>query len=396
MTEHAGPKRRLMIVAGEASGDAHAAALVAAIRARTGANELYEFFGATGRALRAAGVEPVVEIDQLAIVGLVEIGRALPRFWRAFRALKRAALERRPDAVILVDWPDFNLRLARALHRRGLKVIYYISPQLWAWRAHRVRQIARDVDLVLAILPFEPEWYEARGVAHVEFVGHPLAGTVRARYDRAEFCRRQQLDPARPIIALLPGSRHKELTRILPPMLEAAQLLLQTRADAQFIIALAPNRAPAEAAPFVNACANDQTFARSLRLVEQATREALAAADAAAVASGTATLETALIGTPLVVVYKESFLNWHILGRLITTEHYGLVNLIAGARLAPELMQDEFTPTRLAAELLKLLDEEQNRMMRARLHATAAQLGTGGASTRAADTILRALRQWRA
>lgn len=385
-----------MIVAGEASGDAHAAALVAAVRARAADNEAYEFFGATGRALRAAGVESVVEIDQLAIVGLVEIGGALPRFWRAFRALKRAALARRPDAVVLVDWPDFNLRLARALHRHGLKVIYYISPQLWAWRAHRVRQVARDVDLMLTILPFEPEWYAARGVAPVEFVGHPLAGTVGARYDRAEFCRLYQLDPARPLIALLPGSRHKELTRILPPMLAAARLIWQTRADAQFVVALAPNRTPAEAAPFIAAFNPDQSFARSLRLVEHATREALAAADAAAVASGTATLESALIGTPLVVVYKESFLNWNILGRLITTEHYGLVNLIAGERLATELMQDEFTPARLAAELLQLLDESQNRAMRARLRVISARLGTGGASMRAADAILRALRQWRA
>src|SRR2546423_5854685 len=200
---------RLMIVAGEASGDAHAAALVRALVARAGDRRI-EFFGATGREMRAAGVESIVEIDQLAIVGLLEIGRALPKFWRAFQSLKRAALTRRPDAVILVDWPDFNLRLARALHRRGLKIIYYISPQLWAWRAHRVRQVRRDVDLLLAILPFEPDWYARRGVAHVEFIGHPLAGTVTPRFDRAEFCRRHTLDPLRPLIALLPVRRPKE------------------------------------------------------------------------------------------------------------------------------------------------------------------------------------------
>src|SRR5205085_1809550 len=163
----------------------------------------------------------------------------------------------------------------------GLKVIYYISPQLWAWRAHRVRAVRRDVDLLLAILPFEPEWYAQRGVAHVEFVGHPLAGAVYARYDRAEFCRRHQLDPARPIVAL------------------------------------APNRSPTEAALIIAATTSTDRAAPSLRLVEHETREALAAADAAAVTSGTATLETALLGTPLVVVYKESALNWHILGRLI-------------------------------------------------------------------------------
>ncbi len=384
-----------MIVAGEASGDAHAAALVRALRERLPAARC-EFFGTTGRELRAAGVESIVEIDQLAIVGLLEIGRALPKFRRAYQALRAAALLRKPDAVVLVDWPDFNLRLAHALHRRGLKVIYYISPQLWAWRAHRVRAIKRDVDLLLAILPFEPDWYAQRGVAHVEFVGHPLAGTVVARHDRAEFCRRQQLDPARPIVALLPGSRHKELTRILPPMLDAAQIIAHARPGAQFVVALAPNRTPTEAAPIVAAATNahGSSFAASLRVTQHETREAVAAADVAAVASGTATLETGLLCTPLVVVYKESVLNWHTLGRLITTEHFGLVNLIAGERLAPELMQDDFTGASLAAELLRLLDPQQNAAMRARLRAATARLGTGGASARAADAVLRALRIW--
>src|SRR5205085_3789285 len=296
--------------------------------------------------------ETIVGIVQLAMWGLFEIGRTLPKFWRVFRLLRDAALARRPDAVVLVDWPDFNLRLARTLHRRGLKVIYYISPQLWAWRAHRVRAVRRDVGLLLAILPVEPEWYAQRGVAHVEFVGHPLAGAVYARYDRAEFCRRHQLDPARPIIALLPGSRHKELTRILPPMLAAAKIISRARPDAQFVVALAPTRSTAEAAPLVAAALGTETHAPTLRIVKHETREALAAADAAAVASGTATLEAALIGTPLVVVYRESTLNWNILGRLIKTEYYGLVNLVAGERLAPELMQLDFTAARLAEELL--------------------------------------------
>jgi lipid-A-disaccharide synthase len=386
-----------MIVAGEASGDAHAAALVRALCARA-PDVRFEFFGATGRELRAAGVETIVEIDQLAIVGLLEIGRALPRFWRAFGALKAAARARRPHAVILVDWPDFNFRLARALHRRGVRVIYYISPQLWAWRAHRVRQVQRDVDLLLAILPFEPAWYAARGVRHVEFVGHPLAGAVVPRYDRAEFCRRHALDPARPIVALLPGSRHKELTRILPPMLAAARLIAQAQTGVQLVVALAPNRAPAEAAPLIAAARAlaDAAFSHSLRVVEHETREALAAADVAAVASGTATLETALVGTPLVVVYKESALNWHTLGRLINTAHFGLINLIAGERLAPELMQNDFTAARLAAELLRLLEKDENEAMRARLRAATAQLGAGGASLRAADAVLHALNEWRA
>src|SRR5919107_1795162 len=189
---------RLMLVAGEESGDAHAAALVRALReAEPGAR--FEFFGSTGAATAAAGVEPVVREEDLAITGLVEIARALPRFWAAYKALKKAAVERRPDAVVLVDWPDFNLALARSLRRRGVRVIYYISPQLWAWRSHRVRQVRRDVDLLLTILPFERGWYAARGVEHVEFVGHPLAGAVTPSLSREEFCARHDLDASRPI-----------------------------------------------------------------------------------------------------------------------------------------------------------------------------------------------------
>src|SRR2546423_3644077 len=223
MTEPSSKALRMMIVAGEPSGDAHAAALVRALRDEWGA--ALEFFGSTGAAMRAAGVESIVKADELAIVGLAEIAAALPKFWDAYRRLRRAALERKPRAVILVDWPDFNLRLAHTLHRRGLKIIYYISPQLWAWRSHRVRNIRRDVDLLLTILPFEKGWYDERGVRHVEFVGHPLAGEVSAQYGREEFCRRNGLDASRPIVALLPGSRHKEFQKILPPMLAAASII---------------------------------------------------------------------------------------------------------------------------------------------------------------------------
>lgn len=384
-----------MLVAGEPSGDAHAASLVRALRERA-AGASFEFFGATGNEMRAAGVESVVREDDLAITGLLEIGRALPRFWRAYVALKRAARERKPDAVVLVDWPDFNLRLARALRRQGVRVIYYISPQLWAWRSHRARNIRRDVDLVLAILPFEPQWYAARGINHVEFVGHPLVGEVGARYGRAEFCRRHNLDPSRPLIALLPGSRRKELQRILPHMLDAARALVRTRPDAQFVVALASNRSPVEVESLIDAASKrgGEPLPEALRIVEHATREALGAADAAAVASGTATLEAALMKTPLVVVYKESAINWHVLGSLIRTEHYGLVNLVAGRRLATELMQNDFDGATLARELDTLLDPQLNQTMRARLHdATTAQLGAGAASQRAADAVLRVLRE---
>jgi lipid-A-disaccharide synthase len=383
-----------MVVAGEESGDAHAAALVGALRERApGAR--FEFFGSTGARMREAGVESVVREDDLGITGLVEIARALPRFRAAYRALKDAARRRRPDAVVLVDWPDFNLPLARNLRRRGLKVIYYISPQLWAWRSHRVRQVRRDVDLMLAILPFEREWYAARGVSHVEFVGHPLAGAVRPRFGRDEFCARHNLDASQPVVALLPGSRRKEFERILPLMLDAAAGISERLPSAQFVVALASRRSPEEAARLLAAHAAGARLAPRVRLAHEEAREALAASDAAAVCSGTATLEAALLDTPLVVVYKESALNWHTLGRLIKVEHYGLVNLIAGERIAPELMQNDFTGESLARELLALLDPERNASVRARLRQATARLGAGGASLRAADAVLNAIRGWK-
>src|SRR6266850_3516165 len=183
---------RLMIVAGEPSGDAHAAALVRALRG-TAPERQINFFGSTGAQMRAAGVDSIVDADKLAILGLWEIGQALPKFWRAFGELKRAAIDRKPSAVILVDWPDFNLRLARWLHRRGIRVIYYISPQLWAWRSYRIRSMRRNIDLMLSILPFEVEWFGRRGMPQAEYVGHPLTGEVSPTCDRTEFCRLNQL-----------------------------------------------------------------------------------------------------------------------------------------------------------------------------------------------------------
>jgi lipid-A-disaccharide synthase len=367
-----------MVVAGEPSGDAHASALVRELQQQAG----IDFFGATGPLMRDAGVETIVNSDELAIMGIVEVGRVFRKFLSAFRKLKAAAIERSPDAVILVDWPEFNLRLASTLHRRGLKVIYYISPQLWAWRARRVNNIKRDVDLLLSILPFEVDWYKAHAVEHVEFVGHPLAGEVKARFGRAEFCRRNDLDPARPVVSFLPGSRIKELQRILPPMIEAIAQLRTLRPEVQSIVLVAPSRTITEVREITSS---------NIRLIEQQTREALAASDAAVVASGTATLEAALLETPMVVVYKESPINWHTLGRLITVPHYGLVNLVAGREIATELMQDMLTSENLTSKLLELLEPETNKSMRASLRDVAHKLGDPGASQRAAEVILNFL-----
>jgi lipid-A-disaccharide synthase len=377
-----------MIVAGEPSGDAHAAALVNALREKSSGLE-FDFFGATGPLLRAAGVETIVDSDELAIMGILEVTRALPKFLEAFRKLKNAAFERSPDAVILVDWPEFNLRLATALHRRGLKIIYYISPQLWAWRPRRISTIQRNIDLLLSILPFEAEWFRARGVEHVEFVGHPLAGEVKTRFDREEFCRRNDLNPAQPVVSFLPGSRRKELQRILPPMLAAIEKLSAMRPEIQCVVVVAPSRTIKETRQIVT----QHNGASSIKLIHGQTREALAASAAAAIASGTATLEAALLETPMVVVYKESAVNWHTLGRLITVSHYGLVNLVAGKEIARELMQNDLTAENLTEELLKLLDPAANKTARKQLGEVAHRLGDAGASKRAAELITTFLDQ---
>ncbi len=380
-----------MIVAGEASGDAHAAKLVRALRAESPDTD-FEFFGATGAKMREAGVETVLNADNLAIVGLAEIGRALAMFWRAFQLLKREAVKRKPDAVILVDFPDFNLKLAKSLHKQNLKIVYYISPQLWAWRKYRARTIKRYVDLLLAILPFEKEWYERRGISHVEYVGNPLAKEVFSSLTKEQFCAEHKLDAAKPILALLPGSRQKEIARIFPPLLETVALMAEKNPDLQFVTALASSKKVLTIEQMVEtAKQKDLKLPKVLLTVAEQTREVLNASDAAAVTSGTATLETAIIGTPMAIVYKTSALNYGLLRPLITVEHFGLINLIAGERLAKEFIQTDFTPDALAAEIFRLLGTETNKKMRERLMEVSDMLGKGGASKRAAQAILKLL-----
>lgn len=377
-----------MIVAGEASGDGHAAKLVRAISDAQPATR-FAFFGAAGPKMRDAGVEAVVESDSLSIVGLAEIGRALPMFMRAKRVLKDAWISRKPDVAILVDFPDFNLKLAKSLQKQGCTVVYYISPQLWAWREYRISTIRKYVDLMITILPFEKDWYESKGVTHVEYVGSPLAKEVHSTSSREEFCRENRLVGSSPIIALLPGSRHKEIVRILPVMLNAAAKLRSANNQIQFVIAAGSTEAKQDI-DRVFAEREDQT---KFIVIEGQTYDVLNASDAAAVTSGTATLEAGIIGTPMAIVYKTSAINYSLLEPLISVEHYGLINLIAGERVAKELIQHDFTAETLATELLRLLEPAVNADTRAKLHQATEKLGHGGASKRAAEAILALLDQ---
>ena len=381
--------RSIMIVAGEPSGDRHAAKLVEAIR-QSDPEAKWDFFGSAGPMMRGAGVDPIVVADELAIMGISEIGLALPMFLSAFRALRNAAVTRRPQVAILVDFPEFNLKLAKSLKKRGFTVVYYISPQMWAWRQYRIRTIRRYVDLLLTILPFEKEWYAKLGVDHVEFVGNPLASEVHPSMDRDKFCKKHSLNPDLPIIALLPGSRRKEIVRILPVLIEAAAEMISRGDGYQFVIPIAHERHLSD----VSAAIDDakligRILPDVIRVVTGETYDALNVADVAAVTSGTATLETGIIGTPMVIVYKTSKINFSLITPLISVEHFGLINLIAGERIAKELIQKDLTPSILSVELERLMDPDVNKEMRTKLRDIAAKLGPGGTSERAASAILR-------
>lgn len=374
-----------MIVVGEASGDSHAADLVSSLKNESSETE-FEFFGSTGEKMRQKCVETIVKADDLAIIGLLEIGKALPMFWKVFQTLKKAAIERQPDAVILVDFPDFNMKLAKSLKKQGLKVIYYVSPQLWAWRSYRIKTIAKYVDLLLAILPFEKKWYAERGVNHVEFVGHPIVGEVQPKLTKEEFCAKHNLDLNKPIVALLAGSRRKEVKKILPPILDAVEILKKKNDSIQYVLAVAPTRSVEEVEAIID---KSKVKSDSLLIVRGETREAVASADAAVVASGTATLETGLLNTPMVIVYKVSAHNYHTLRHLVNVPHYGLINLIAEERLAKELIQNDCEGNKIAEEVVRLLKPEVNQEFRRRLAEITETLGSGGTSKLAAQTVLR-------
>lgn len=403
----------IMIVAGEASGDGHAAKLADALREIVPHSK---FFGCAGPKMRAVGVEAIVKADDLSIVGLPEIAAALPKFLNVYRQLVKAAEERQPDVVILVDFPEFNLKLARSLKKRGFKIVYYISPQLWAWRKYRIRTIKNQVDLVISILPFEKQWYAGHGVNHVEYVGSPLAREVHANLSKEDFCTKHGLDPERPIVSLLPGSRHKEIVKILPELLRTAAMMSVLPALAggltqqgdnahhqppataggtdtpkiQFVVAFASDRHAGEVEKAKSFLTKDDRFAvENILSVFGETYDALNASDAAAVTSGTATLETGIIGTPMAIVYKTSAFNYKLMRPLIDVEHFGLINLIAGERVAKELIQHDFTAKTLSDELFRLLDPHENTAVRSRLNAATDKLGHGGASKRAAEAIVK-------
>jgi len=397
----------IMIVAGEASGDKHGASLARALN-RLHPETEFQLFGSGGDEMRAAGVETLVDAREVAVIGVPEIARAIGKLYGAYRTLLGAARRRRPSAVVLIDWPDFNMRLARKLHREGFKIIYYVSPQVWAWRKYRIRVLRRDVDRMLVILPFEVEFYKNAGVK-AEYVGHPLAAEIHATKSREEFCRCHNLDRTRPIFALLPGSRQKEIHYHLPVMLDAARRLIGLRtadcgsrtesedltipnpqsADPQFVIPLASTVRRDD----VEAVAKLKPV--DFKIVERDTYNTLSHSEIAVVASGTATVEAALAGTPMVIIYRASAINWRLIRPLIHLDTFGMVNLIAGRRIVPELMQNEATGDNIAREVTAILsDQSKISRMRDDLQLVRDALTAGGLSgaDRAAQAVIEEIR----
>jgi len=375
------PTTTILVSAGEASGDRYAALLVEELRRR---HPDWTFFGCAGARLREAGVEAVVRSESLAVVGLVEVLHHIPRIYGEFRRLIRAALPRRPKLAILTDSPDFHFRVARKLHDQRIPVVYLVAPQVWAWRQGRTKVMRRIIDRLLCIFPFEEEFFRARGVPAV-YIGHPLGSRVRPSFTKEAFFRKHELPHDRPLVAILPGSRKGEAARHLPVLMEvAARLNRENRATCVL---------PASATTGVEFF-REQLGTAPVRVIEGESWDAMAHCDVALAASGTVTVEGALLGAPMVTYYRVNALSWLLGRRLVKVPFLSMVNLIAGRMIVREFMQDEMTAANLSQEAQRLLDPAAAAAMRTELEEVARRLsGNRDAILRAADEVDRLLGQ---
>jgi lipid-A-disaccharide synthase len=359
--------QKVLISAGEASGDLYAAGLVEALLRR---NPALQFFGCAGPRMQRAGVRAVVDAASLAVVGLVEVVTHIPRIHREYRKLIRAAEKERPDLAILTDSPDFHLRLARHLKRLGIPVIYLVAPQVWAWRKGRLPSMQQNIDQLLCIFPFEPDFFSPHGI-DARYIGHPLTRLVKPSASRDELRKRYGIPDGTPVVALLPGSRKGEIKRHLPFLIDAVRLIQQDRHKPapQFILAL-----PSE--NLLGSNFKERISQASIQVLDGQTWDVLACAELALAASGTVTIEAALLGTPMVTFYRVNNLSW-VMGKfLVRVPFYSMVNLVAGRRVVPELIQNDMTPARLADEAVALLTNESAReSMRSELQLVARKLG---------------------
>jgi lipid-A-disaccharide synthase len=379
--------KKILMVAGEASGDLHGAHLMQAIHE---IDSTVQFFGLGGEALQKTGMTLLYHHRSLSVVGMTEVLVKLRSILKVLNGLKQSLDREKPDLVILIDFPDFNLRLAKFAHHRGFPILYYISPQVWAWRPGRVKLIARCVRKILVFFPFEVALYRAAG-ADVEWVGHPLLDTVRPSLSKEDAFHQFGLDPALRTVGLLPGSRESEIRKLLPTLLASADLLREEVPNLQFVLPLAPGLSQANLSPWLG------KTSLPLQVVEGPTYDVMSISELLITASGTATLEGALLKKPMVIVYKISPLSYWIGRALIRVDHIGMVNLVAEKTIVPELIQKDANPQRIAQEAVRILkDPALQGQMRDAMGEVRQRLGEPGASKRAAHIVYSLLEERRA
>jgi lipid-A-disaccharide synthase len=378
---------RVLLSCGEPSGDLYAGALASEILRRVPDASIA---GLGGPQLAAAGGRLIADYRGLAVTGLAEALAVLPRSWRVYRQMMAEARAQRPDVFVAIDFPDFNFRLARAVHRLGIPVVYYISPQLWAWRSGRIHTMRRVADRVLVIFPFEEAIYRDAGVP-VQFVGHPLVDLIRPSGSREELRRSLGLSETAPTVALLPGSRPNEVTAILPTIVRAGLLMRRAEPRLQFVVARAPGLPDGVFAPLESL---RRAADAPVPVVESRTDDVLTAADVVITASGTATVQAALHERPMVIVYRVSPVTYALGRRFVKVDTFGMANLIAGHRVVPELIQERFTEEAVATEAMTLLQDQQvAARVRRELADVRRKLGEPGASGRAAEAVLEVARR---
>ena len=376
--------KRILLVAGEVSGDLHGSHLVEAIQS---VDPEIQFFGVGGEGLKRVGMELLYPSQSLSVVGITEVFFKLRAILKALQGLKKSLERERPDLVILIDFPDFNLRLAKTAHRRGIPILYYISPQVWAWRPKRIKLIAQLVTKMIVLFPFEVPLYEAAGV-DVEWVGHPLLDIVKPTLSKEKAFEQFGLDPNRRTVGLLPGSRIHEIERLLPPLLASAHLLQEEIPDLQFVIPLAPGIPKTILSPWM------KNISVPVKVVEGFTYDVMNLSELLIAASGTVTLEGAILRKPMIIIYKVSLPSSWVARALVRLDHIGLVNLLAEKEIAPELLQRDVNPKRISNEALRILrDPLLSRKMVESMGEVRQKLGEPGAAQRAAHITLSLMKE---
>ena len=376
-------RRKILIIAGEASGDLHGANLVRELKKQ---DPTVACYGVGSRRMEETGVRLLADASEISVVGLTEVLLHIRKIYGVMGRLKKFLRDERPDLLILIDFPDFNIMMGKYAKKLGIPIVYYISPQVWAWRKGRIKQIAALVKAMIVVFPFEVDLYKKAGV-DVRYAGHPLTDVVQSKYTKSEARSSLGLDPNARTIALLPGSRRKEIASLLPDMLGASALLRQQFPDLQFVLPVAPTLERSSIEAYVSGQQVPVT------LVDGRVYDVLRASDAAIVASGTATLETGLMTVPMVIVYRVSGLSYRIGRMIVDVENVGLVNIVAGRRIVPELIQEDATPQKIADALSRMLgDPVYYKEITDALASVRTELGASGASARAASVVMEFLK----